>query len=219
MTNGTRRGWGVSVTPRPLFTRRKDPVPIVQEAGWSPRAGLDRCGKSRPPPGFDPRTVQSVASRYTDWATRPIKNTKALAVFYWNLLLAISTVICWHSEILVTVIRKVADTVHGLLSTSWGEVAKCLSKWKIFRTYFVENSETYVFFPQILLFLRQLWAQNWGTRWRSWLRHCATSRKVAGSIPDGVIGFFHWHNPSGRAMALGLTQPLTEMSTRNVSWG
>jgi len=21
--------------------------------------------------------------------------------------------------------------------------------------------------------------------------HCATSRKVAGSIPDGVIGFFH----------------------------
>ena len=29
-----------------------------------------------------------------------------------------------------------------------------------------------------------------GTRWRSWLRHCATSRKVAGLIPDGVIGFF-----------------------------
>jgi len=30
-----------------------------------------------------------------------------------------------------------------------------------------------------------------GTRWRSWLRHCATSRKVAGSIPDVVTGFFH----------------------------
>ena len=26
--------------------------------------------------------------------------------------------------------------------------------------------------------------------WRSWLRHCATSRKVAGSIPDVVIGIF-----------------------------
>jgi hypothetical protein len=24
-----------------------------------------------------------------------------------------------------------------------------------------------------------------------WLRHCATNRKVAGSIPDGVIGIFH----------------------------
>ena len=23
------------------------------------------------------------------------------------------------------------------------------------------------------------------------LKHCATSRKVAGSIPDGVIGIFH----------------------------
>ena len=36
MTNGTRRGRGVSVTPQPLFTPRKDPVPIVQEAGWTP---------------------------------------------------------------------------------------------------------------------------------------------------------------------------------------
>jgi hypothetical protein len=29
----TRMGWGVSVTHRPLFTLRKDTVPIVQEAG------------------------------------------------------------------------------------------------------------------------------------------------------------------------------------------
>jgi hypothetical protein len=32
----TRRGWGVSVTPQPLFTPGKGPVPIVQEAGWAP---------------------------------------------------------------------------------------------------------------------------------------------------------------------------------------
>jgi hypothetical protein len=38
-------------------------------------------------------------------------------------------------------------------------------------------------------------------------------------IPDGVIGIFHLHNLSGRIIALGLTQPLTEMSTRNISWG
>jgi len=61
--------------------------------------------------------------------------------------------------------------------------------------------------------------KNEGTRWRSWLTHCATSRKVAGSIPDIVIGFFHWHNSSSRTMAMGSTQPPTEMSTRNVSWG
>jgi len=56
------------------------------------------------------------------------------------------------------------------------------------------------------------------TRWRSWLRHCTTSRKVKGSIPAGLIGILHWH-PSGRTMALGSNQPLTEMCTRNISWG
>jgi len=49
--------------------------------------------------------------------------------------------------------------------------------------------------------------------------HCATSRQVAGSIPDGVIAIFHSHNPSGHSVALGSNQPLTEMSTRDISWG
>ena len=30
-----------------------------------------------------------------------------------------------------------------------------------------------------------------GTAVAQWLRGCATNRKVAGSIPDGVIGIFH----------------------------
>jgi hypothetical protein len=53
----------------------------------------------------------------------------------------------------------------------------------------------------------------------NWSRHCATKQQVAGSIPDGVSGFSHWHNPVSCIMALGSTQPLTEMSTRNISWG
>ena len=57
----------------------------------------------------------------------------------------------------------------------------------------------------------------WGTRWRGCLRHCVTSRKEAGSITDYITGIFHWHNPSGRTMALWSTQPLREMSTRNIS--
>jgi hypothetical protein len=36
MTNGTRREWEASVTPRPLFTPGKDQAPILQEAGWAP---------------------------------------------------------------------------------------------------------------------------------------------------------------------------------------
>jgi hypothetical protein len=54
---------------------------------------------------------------------------------------------------------------------------------------------------------------------RSWLRHYVTSRKVANSIPDEVIRFYNWPNPSSRTMALGSTQPLTEMSTRNLPGG
>jgi hypothetical protein len=46
----------------------------------------------------------------------------------------------------------------------------------------------------------------------------ATNRKVAGSSPDEV-DFFNWPNPSSRTMALGSTQPLTEMSTRKIPGG
>ena len=44
---GTRRWWVVSSTPRPHFTSRKDPVPILQEAGWAP-GPVWTGGKSRP---------------------------------------------------------------------------------------------------------------------------------------------------------------------------
>ena len=43
----TRKGWVVSSTPRPYFTPGKDPVPIVQEAGWAP-GRVWTSGKSRP---------------------------------------------------------------------------------------------------------------------------------------------------------------------------
>jgi len=36
LDHSTRRGSVVSVTPRPLFTSRINPVPIVQETGWAP---------------------------------------------------------------------------------------------------------------------------------------------------------------------------------------
>jgi hypothetical protein len=51
------------------------------------------------------------------------------------------------------------------------------------------------------------------------LRHYTTIRKVTGSIPDEVIGFFSWPNASSRTMALGSIQPLTEMSTSNIPGG
>jgi hypothetical protein len=40
-------GWAVNAMPP-----GKDPVPTVWEAGWGPRAGLNRCGKIWPHTGI-----------------------------------------------------------------------------------------------------------------------------------------------------------------------
>ena len=51
--------------------------------------------------------------------------------------------------------------------------------------------------------------------------HCATLCYIVLQARRSrvVIGISYWHNPSGRTMDLVLTQPLTEMSTKNISWG
>jgi hypothetical protein len=50
--------------PRPLYPREIDQVPIVQEAIWAPEP-VWTCVENLARPGFDPRTVHPVASRYT----------------------------------------------------------------------------------------------------------------------------------------------------------
>jgi hypothetical protein len=71
MTNGTRSGWEVSVTPRPVSTPGERHGTYCT-GGWvSPRAGLEMCWNSRPLPGFDSRTVQPVASHCNNWASWP----------------------------------------------------------------------------------------------------------------------------------------------------
>ena len=53
--------------------------------------------------------------------------------------------------------------------------------------------------------------------------HAVAQVVIALRYKSEVRGFdsrwCHWHNLSGRTVALGSTQPLTEMSTRNISWG
>jgi hypothetical protein len=48
--------------PRPLFTPRKNPVPILQEAEWAP-GPVCTGAENLAPPRFDPRTFQPVACR------------------------------------------------------------------------------------------------------------------------------------------------------------
>ena len=57
-----------------------------------PRGGLDGCVKSRPPPGFDPRAVQPVASRYTDYGI-PAHSATCRQGFRWR-----SWSISWYTR-------------------------------------------------------------------------------------------------------------------------
>jgi hypothetical protein len=54
---------------RPPFTPEKDPVPIVQQDWWTPGT-VWRGAENLTPTGIRSRTVQLVASRYTDYATQ-----------------------------------------------------------------------------------------------------------------------------------------------------
>jgi hypothetical protein len=56
-------------------------------------------------------------------------------------------------------------------------------------------------------------------RWRVWIIMCATSLAVPGSTPGGVTGFFSDIFLSDRTMALGSTQSLVKMSTRDIFLG
>jgi hypothetical protein len=69
--HGTRKVWGLSVMPRPLFTPGKDPVPIVQEAGWATwpiwRSADKRVPARSRSPDRPARSQSLYRLRYAHW--------------------------------------------------------------------------------------------------------------------------------------------------------
>jgi hypothetical protein len=139
LDHGTRRGWGVSFTPWPLFTPGKHPVPIIQEAGWTP-GPVWPGAENIAPPGFDPRTVQPVDSRYTDWATGPTEQVKVSSnnnngYLSWSTVYIYDTIYFWFLVRTRNVSHKVVEKIktHILCSIifflqkywgSWDNVGK-----------------------------------------------------------------------------------------------
>jgi hypothetical protein len=160
MTSALEGGEWSAACPGHTLPPGKTRYPLYRRLG-GPKGWSGQAWKISPSPGFDPRTVQPILSRYTDWATRPTQPMSTMT--------------------------KPPHLISNFLIP-----------------------EAFIF-GNILNFL--------GTALAQWLRYCTTNQKVANSLPDGVIGSFHWRNPSDRTMALGSTQPLTEMSTRSISWG
>ena len=72
---GTRRGGGASVTPCRSLPPGKTRYPLYRRLG-GPQGQSGKVRNISPPPGFDPHIVQPVASRYTDYATRPTISPK-----------------------------------------------------------------------------------------------------------------------------------------------
>ena len=67
--------------------------------------------------------------------------------------------------------------------------------------WYVELIRSSTFISKLLIY-GCIRTSKWATRWHSWLRHCATSRKVAGSIPDPQSFRSHYgplvYSPSNR---------------------
>ena len=58
-------GWVVNPTPQLLYPPGKTWYPLYRRLG-EPQGQSGQVQKISLPPGFDPRTVQPVASHYTD---------------------------------------------------------------------------------------------------------------------------------------------------------
>jgi hypothetical protein len=156
------------------------------------------------------------------------------AVWKWNGFLPIDVFPygSWFTNFQITYLCCVVDSGYQLIFFTWywevlcGRILCGMGSWrfhiiqdKFLDMWFLHNFLEFTLFQTlcikrdfIIIYIALFYIE--GTR-RSWLRHYATSRKVTGLSPDEV-DFFNLPNPSTLTMVLGLTQPLTEMSTRNL---
>ena len=100
--------------------------------------------------------------------------------------------LCADLVLLLTFWRETTDAAFSY-SENWREdldVRKLMEQWKNILckedSLFISLNSYYIIIIIISIIIR-------GTALAQWLRSCATNRKVAGSIPAGVIGIFHWH--------------------------
>ena len=93
---GTRRGWVVISTPRPHFTPGKDPVPILQEAGWAP-GPVWTGGKSRPHRDSTPELPARGRSLYR--LSKPGPHTHTHTHIYIYICLSQCTYVCIQGHI------------------------------------------------------------------------------------------------------------------------
>ena len=95
---GSRWGWEVNAAPRPRYPRERPGTHCI--GGWvGAWAGLDGCVKSLLPQGFDPWTVQSLASRYSDCALRAQTESPCSVPIFESVLLGCCSAVTVDSTV------------------------------------------------------------------------------------------------------------------------
>jgi len=86
--------------PAALYTPGKTRYPLCRGLD-GPQGPSGQVRKISPPPGFDSRTVQPVASRYTDYSTRPTKYVTLFRkseerTWIWKSMSKSKMILRWH---------------------------------------------------------------------------------------------------------------------------
>ena len=117
LDHGTR--WGEGSASRP---GRSLPPGTTQYSLYRKLGGPQGCSwqvrKLSPPPVFDPRTIRPLASRYTNWATRPIN----FAVHNFNRLKSVVCFVCYligcHTNIQYNYMLRIG---WAAFDSRWGQ--------------------------------------------------------------------------------------------------
>ena len=163
MTTTLEGGEGSASRPSRYLPAGKTRYPLYRRLG-RPQDRSAQVGKISPPPGFDPWTVQPVASRYTDCATRPTSKMSG-----------------WGE---IVIVRSVTVRPLGCIE-SWG------TDFPVTWPYIPEERKPQLHRCQQLRSTQRSTYFDGRTRWCIWLRHCTSSLRVAVSISGGVTGIFH----------------------------
>ena len=105
LDHDTRRGEGSASRPGRCLPSEKTRYLLYRRLG-GPQGRSGRVRKISSPPGFDPRTVQPVASRYTDYAARPtwkyIYINSSCPIFMLHRKLASMSLLCVPACVAIT---------------------------------------------------------------------------------------------------------------------
>ena len=122
MTAALEGGEWSAARPGRTLPPGKTRYPLYRRLGGT--QGQSGRAENLAPPGFDPRTVQPVVSRYTDWATRPI-----------GLIYTLGISVQSHSHVVVsrTPARWQDKQIHRLMRRF--EFNHKMCTWKLLRSY------------------------------------------------------------------------------------